>query len=139
MTSMSVPFLGASAAGDEETHFGYLFGAVYSEYNPKWIPASLKTVTVSGSCEISNYAFVDCTSIENIIISSNVTGICANAFSGCTSLKSIKFEDTSTWYRTTNGSNYINKSGGTSTSVTNTSTNVTYFTNTYKTYYWYKK
>ena len=52
------------------------------------------------------------------------------AFYNCSSLTSITFEDTSTWYRTTSYANWKDKTGGTQTSVTTPSTNATYFKDT---------
>ncbi|MBR4873538.1 MAG: leucine-rich repeat protein, partial [Clostridia bacterium] len=73
--------------------------------------------------------------LTSVTIPDSVTSIGKYAFSGCSNLTSITFEDTSTWYRTTSSS----YSGGTSTSVTSPSTNATYFTPTYVAYYWYKE
>ncbi len=67
-----------------------------------------------------------------------VTSIGSSAFYNCTSLTSIKFSDTTTWYRTSSETDWKNKTGGTQTSVTNSSTNATYFKSTYYKYYWYK-
>ena len=87
---------------------------------------------------IGKAAFYWCGSLTSITIPDSVTSIGDYAFSDCSSLTSIVFKDTSTWYRTTSSTNWENMTGGTSTSVTNASTNATYFTSTYYTYYWYK-
>ena len=68
------------------------------------------------------------------VIPGSVTGIESCAFYGCTSLSSITFSDASNWYR----SQWSGKSGGTKTDVTNATANVGYFTDTYKSYNWYK-
>ncbi len=101
---------------------------------------SLESITIPDSVEsIGHYAFYKCTSLTSITIPDSVTSIGEGAFYECSSLESITFEDTSTWYRTTYSTDWINKTGGTQTIVTYTSTNATYFTGTYDNYYWYKK
>ncbi len=100
----------------------------------------LTSITIPDSVtSIGSYAFYGCTGLTSITIGSGVTSIGSYAFRGCTRLTSIIFEDTTTWYRTNSYSNWDNKTGGTQTGVTNSSTNATYFTDTYYDYYWYKK
>jgi hypothetical protein len=60
---------------------------------------SLKSVNFASAprddvvdCEILGSAFSNCTSLEILFIPSNVVKIDRYAFSGCTSLKSVKFE-----------------------------------------------
>ena len=87
---------------------------------------------------IGTYAFNNCTSLTSVTMGSSVTSISSFVFYNCSSLKNITFEDTSTWYRTTNSSNWNDKTGGTKTTLTNASSNATYFKSTYCNYYWYK-
>ena len=87
---------------------------------------------------IGEYAFANCRNLKSITIPDSVTTIGSYAFFNCTSLTSIIFEDTTTWYRTANYTNWKNKTGGTRTTVTNSSTNATYLTSTYYGYCWYK-
>ena len=101
---------------------------------------SLTSVVIGDSVtSIGNYAFYYCNSLTSVAIPDGVTSIGESAFESCYSLTSITFEDTSTWYRTTSSTDWKNKTGGTSTSVTSSSTNATYFKSTYDDYYWYKK
>lgn len=76
--------------------------------------------------------------VTELIIPENVTRIGSYAFYKFSSLTSITFSNTSTWYRTTSSVDCDNKTGGTYTDVTNSSTNATYFKSTYYNYYWYK-
>ena len=85
---------------------------------------------------IETWAFAYCSGLTSITIPASVTKIGYEAFVS-TGLTSMTFEDTSTWYYGTLAQQN-NMSGGTSISVTNASTNATYFTATYRTYYWYK-
>ena len=100
---------------------------------------SLTSVEIGNSVtSIGNYAFYNCNSLTNVEIGNSVTSIGDLAFYNCDSLTSITFADMSNWYRTNNSTNWENKTGGTQTDLTNASTNATYFTDTYKDYYWYK-
>ncbi len=108
--------------------------------------SSLTSVDLSNCTNLTSIgmsAFSDCSSLTSITIPSSVTSIGWYAFNGCSKLTSITFEDTSTWYRTNNRTNWANKTGGTQTDVSNASTNATYFTKStsnggYYNYYWYK-
>ena len=88
---------------------------------------------------IGSNAFENCLELMSITIPDSVMRIGSRAFYGCNSLTSIDFEDTSTWYETTNFSNLSFMTGGTTISVINASTNATYFKSTYIVCYWYKK
>jgi hypothetical protein len=67
---------------------GYLFGCAYNEHETG-IPTTLKTVTVLGG-SIGDYAFYNCSSIINIIISDGVTGeLGGYAFGYCSNLTNI--------------------------------------------------
>ena len=101
---------------------------------------NLASVTIGESVTtIGSSAFCDCSNLTSITIGNSVTNIGQNAFSDCPKLTSIFFEDTTPWYRTTKISYYYSKTGGTRTSVTDSSTNATYFNSRYSSYYWYKK
>lgn len=95
------------------------------------------TVPDSVTC-IGDYAFYGCTGLTSATIGGGVTSIGRHAFNGCTELTNVTFEDASNWYRTTNSSNWSNKTGGTEVVVTGSFANATYFTDTYDYCYWYK-
>ena len=96
LTSITVPFVGASKDGTTDTHFGYLFGAASYVYNDDHVPASLKTVTVTGT-SIGEYAFYKCAKLTSISLPSTLTYVGSYAFSYCDALQ----------YNEYNNANYL--------------------------------
>lgn len=109
LESLTIPFVGAKSgvqSTDSEIYsFGYIFGTIEytnsysSRQHTKYdngkirtddyrLPMSLKTVNVNGG-EILDYAFENCTYIENISVPDSITQIGESAFSGCVYLKSF--------------------------------------------------
>ena len=101
-----------------------------------YIPDTYLGKPVTG---ISYMAFHNCQNVETIRISDSITSIGKYAFSGCTSLKKIIFDDNSSWYRTNDVNNFTSKNGGTLMQVSNASTSAKLFVLTYKDSFWYKK
>ncbi len=89
LESIALPFVGATLNGTENTHFGYIFGASSYSYNDDYVPASLKSVEITGVTSIGPTAFRGCTSLTNVTIGNSVIKIESGAFLGCTSLESI--------------------------------------------------
>ncbi len=89
LESITLPFVGATKDGTSNTHFGYIFGASSYSYNDDYVPASLKTVVITGGTSIGNYAFYNCFSLTSVTIPNSVTSIGYGAFYGCDSLTSV--------------------------------------------------
>ncbi len=83
LEEMTIPFVGATKDGTDNTDFGYLFGG--SNYN---VPASLKMVTITGG-EIKSFAFKNCDSLTSVTIGNGVTSIGNDVFYPCDSLTSV--------------------------------------------------
>ena len=81
--------MGNTLTGTTNTHFGYIFGAANSSSQNSSIPASLKTVIITGGSSVAENAFSGCSNITSVTIPNSVTSIGANAFNGCTGLTSI--------------------------------------------------
>lgn len=88
---------------------------------------------------IGAYAFAECSGLTHVTIPKNVNGIGAGSFYYCTELTNITFEDTTTWYMTTDSADWIHKTDGEPANMTDTLNNATYLTTVdYNECYWYK-
>ena len=97
LTSITIPFVGATLNGTENTHFGYIFGADGYYSNATCVPSSLKTVIITGGNSIGRYAFYGCSSLTSVIIPESVTSIGDGAFGGCQNLKDVIFNEINGW------------------------------------------
>ena len=73
LVNLTIPFVGATKDGTSDTHFGYFFGAYSYNYNDDYVPASLKTVVITGDGLIADNAFYNCAEVENLILTNNVS------------------------------------------------------------------
>lgn len=90
LATVSVYFTGSNAGGTDSTDFAWIFAEDVAAM-PK-----IKTVHVLGNAPIAAGAFKNC-SIENIYISSDITKIGSEAFSGCTALMNVYITDIAAW------------------------------------------
>ena len=56
--------------------------------------SSLQTAVLNCTAKLPNYAFLNCTALTTITISSNVTGIGTDCFKGCSKLTTINYSGT---------------------------------------------
>ena len=87
LATLQVPFIGASKEDPEILGTFWGHGIFPGEQN-KYIPATLKTVIVTGG-EIDAQAFFNCNNIVNVSLLEGVTAIGEGAFSGCAGLASV--------------------------------------------------
>ena len=87
LQELTLPFVGGSET--KNTFLGYIFGASEYSESPKYVPTSLKKVTITKATSIGDYAFCGCGSLTSITIGDSVTSIGSSAFRGCSSLISI--------------------------------------------------
>ena len=80
LTSMTIPFVGASKNRSNNTHFGYIFGAINSSENTKYVPSSLHTVILTDATSIKAYAFGFCVWLKKVVIPNSVTSVADLAF-----------------------------------------------------------
>ena len=158
--SMAIPFIGGSKEDATKDYLGYIFGADTHYHNGDYVPSALKTIILGDSeTEISDYAFNNCAYIKNIEIPNSVLSIGSYAFSGCSALQSIEIpksvtkigvyafincyaltqvhiDPMSIWRKTTNETDWNNKTGGAFVDVDNPLNNAGALRNSF--YYWYK-
>ncbi len=96
LTEMTLPFVGETKDGTENTYFGYFFGADSYDYNERYVPSSLKSVTITSTTSIGNSVFSGCSGLTNITIPNSVTTIGSGAFYDCSGLTSITIPDSVT-------------------------------------------
>jgi hypothetical protein len=93
LTALSLPFIGAARDGDKNTHLGYIFGGGSYNTNNSYVPASLKTVTVTDASSINQNAFYYCNNLTTVNIPDSVISIGDSAFYHCESLTGFKIPD----------------------------------------------
>lgn len=89
LKSITLPFVGATKDGDENTHFGYIFGADKYSNNDNCVPSSLETVVITGGSFIEKRAFQGCDSLESIKLPDTIEFIGDSAFNECRCLVSV--------------------------------------------------
>ncbi len=137
LQSIALPFIGAKKDGTSSTHFGYIFGASNYYYNDDCVPASLKTVIITGGTSIDSSAFFGCKGLTSITIPNSVTRIGKGAFSGCSNLQSISipFVGASKTATTASSSTLFGYIFGSSSYTGGRSTKQYYSASSYATYY----
>ena len=99
LAQIKLPFVGATLNGNENTHFGWIFGAT-SYSDASCVPESLEKVTISsntGNKAIGADAFYHCSALKSVTIPGSVTLIGADAFDGCSTLTNIYITDIAAW------------------------------------------
>ncbi|MBR5095632.1 MAG: leucine-rich repeat domain-containing protein [Treponema sp.] len=89
---------------------------------------------------IGRQAFQSCGSLKSLVIPASVTSIGQYVFDNCSALTSVEFKAPSGWKRTTNPTNWENRTGGEAFdfSATEFAQNATSIKTTYSSNYWYK-
>jgi hypothetical protein len=90
-----------------------------------------------GIVSIGSHAFEGCFDLQGIKLPNSLTSIGCYAFNGCGSLEYITFSDDSTWYKTSDETEWKNKTGGMQVDVSDPVGNVLEKRFIDK-YYWYK-
>ncbi len=89
LEKLTVPFIGSTLIPGENTHFGFLFGAVDYDNHADFVPESLKELTVTGGTRIDAHAFYFCANLVSVMLPSSVRNIYEYAFYHCEKLGSV--------------------------------------------------
>lgn len=89
LEEMTLPFIGKTKTGTEDTNFGYIFGSSgYYDANEN-VPESLKKVIITSATAIDDYAFYRCSSITGLVLPNTLKTIGTSAFAYCSSLTKV--------------------------------------------------
>ena len=99
LETLKIPFVGYSrTATSSQGNFGYIFGGSSSNYsgttcqyygnnsydkNYYYIPKTLKSVEITDATRIPDYAFYNCSMLENITLNDQITSVGNYAFYNC--------------------------------------------------------
>ena len=118
LESITLPFVGGNTRKPTQTYqypLGWIFGTVayeggvstyqyyygystsYTSYTKYYIPASLKTVTVTGGYILYG-AFYNCSNLEQVHLGAGVLGIETNGFYQCGNLTAIWVDEANPYY-----------------------------------------
>ena len=97
LTEMVLPFAGENLDGEENTHFGYIFGAETWEENVEFVPQSLTKVTLTAATQIKARDFSVCKSLTEIVLPDTLKTIGDAAFYECVKLLKIFIPDSVTY------------------------------------------
>ena len=89
LKKITLPFIGESKDGTENTHFGFLFGADEYLKNPQYVPQTLRSVTITNTASIDDWAFNECAMLEEVELPANITQIGHRTFYLCDSIDEI--------------------------------------------------
>jgi len=95
LIKITLPFVGHTLNGITNTYFGWVFGAYGASSHRDDVPASLKTVILTGG-SIPDSAFQYCENITSITLPEGITTIGDTAFHYCENLTSINLPDSLT-------------------------------------------
>ena len=88
ITDITLPFVGAYA-GDADGRLGYIFGDPLN--GNENVPASLRTVVLTGGTQIPARAFEECSNLGGVTLPAGLESIGERAFAGCSALEGIVF------------------------------------------------
>ena len=112
LVKITVPFVGNAYGSDENTNFGYIFGAAAvvikdkdgndivipaHDSNRTYVPTPLKEVIITRAEVIDAAAFAGCEGIMSVTIPETVKKMGDGAFEGCTSLFAVYFPSLVNW------------------------------------------
>lgn len=140
LSELTVPFIGEQA-GERAGEFTHFFDGMENTLFPSsYVPASLKTVVVTGGERVTDEAFMNCRYIQKVTLPKSTSYIGKNAFKGCTALEVLDLTDCAGWHCSDNereASGRV-KNANNSVAIFNSSQCAKIFKGDGAEYYWYK-
>lgn len=90
---ITIPFIGSEKDNDSNAFLSYLFDGYSYEQNDLKVPESLKILYLTKLEEIRSYCFYKCKYIKEIYLPSTITYIGEYAFSECSSINILYFDE----------------------------------------------
>ncbi|MBQ9370516.1 MAG: leucine-rich repeat domain-containing protein, partial [Clostridia bacterium] len=87
LSKIEIPFVGRAEDADMDAFFGFIFGGTQDDNS--LVPASLKTVVVTGGAIIKTDAFAFCQTITSVTLPDTMTTIGMEAFMYCRDLTEV--------------------------------------------------
>ena len=107
---ISVPFLGERNNDYSCNSLAYLFGSEYYWDNSEYVPKSLKSVTITSQVTVYQYSFINCSSLETVILPDTLDWLDHNYpeyyLTGCDSLRLTEYEGC-TYISSTSNEHYL--------------------------------
>jgi len=88
LEEITLPFVGQSLTGTENTHFGYIYGASSYEEHSTIVPSNLKVITINGASSLASNCLYGLASLTAINLQ-NIVGVGEGCFYGCVNIKNI--------------------------------------------------
>ena len=89
LISLSIPFIGATAADTAGGYLGFLFGGSSAVQNGSRVPASLERLTVTAATSLAPDALSGCQHLSVISLPNTLATVGFGALTGCESLTSL--------------------------------------------------
>ena len=83
LTSLTLPFIGNTKDGSQNTHIGYLFGAASYAGNITAVPKTLTAVTLTRATRLARYALYGCGGLKALSLPDTLTEIGRYALGAC--------------------------------------------------------
>jgi hypothetical protein len=94
LESLTLPFIGRNSNTNHDmTYIGYIFGADRAFDNNKFVPSSLKTVTITRTTILPKNAIYLCSNITTVNLPNNLESIAKGAFQQCSGLTRVTLPD----------------------------------------------
>lgn len=90
LEALTLTFIGEKRNSSTNAYFGFIFGAESEENNGSYVPANIKSVTITKGTKVGDFAFDGCSKLTGVTLPATITNISSTAFNGCDDLYQIE-------------------------------------------------